>query len=117
MSRKTRLIKTTVYIRHDQINELEGADFNELEQALKQLCSKNGSGKSCVSIVRIIPAFVSTNTVDVEFVAFNEDIDFLEEEDVINELTNLIDSYIDVDISHIMIKQVADPIVIMGDLS
>ena len=116
MSKKTRLVKTSIYIRQDQISELNGTDFTELERSLKELCSKSGNGKNCVSIVRIIPTFASTNTVDVEFAAFNEDFDFIEEDEVVNTIANLIDTYIDVDFSHITVKQITEPFLIMGDL-
>ncbi len=66
MSKKLRLIKTTIYVRHDQFNELEGTDFNELQEPLRSFVSKKGNSKDCVSIVRVLPTLASENTVDIE---------------------------------------------------
>ena len=117
MSKKLRLIKSTIYVRHDQFNELEGTDFDGLQLALKNIVSKNGKGKDCVSIVRVLPTLASENTADVELVAFNEDIDFIEETDMEDEVTEIIDSFLDIELGHVLIKQSTDPFVVFGDLN
>ena len=81
MSKKIRLVKTTIYVKHDEIKDLEGTDFDNLQSAHKNFVSKNGKGKDCISIVRVVPSLASENIVDVELVAFNEDIDFVNETD------------------------------------
>ena len=116
MSKKVRLIKTTIYVRHDQFNELEGTDFNELQESLRSFVSKKGNGKDCVSIVRVLPTLASENTVDIELVAFSEDIDFIHETDAADGIQNIIDNYLDIDIGHMVVKQATDPLIIMGDL-
>ncbi len=35
--KKLRLVKTTIYVKYDEFNELEGTDFNGLQLALKIL--------------------------------------------------------------------------------
>ena len=114
--KKLRLVKTTIYVKHDEFNELEGVDFNVLQMALKNIVSKNGKGKDCISIVRVLPTLASENTVDVELVAFNEDIDLIDETNVEEELTDVIDSFLDIELGHILIKQSTDPFVVFGDL-
>lgn len=116
MSKKLRLIKTSIFIKHDQFKELEDVNFDELQDSLKQFFSKRGNGKDCVSIVRVFPTLVSSNTVDVELTAFNEDIDFLDETDASDGIINIIDGYIDLEFSHFVIKQINDPLEIRGDL-
>lgn len=116
MSKKLRLIKTTIYVRHDQFNELEGTDFNELQESLRLFVSKKGNGKDCVSIVRVLPTLASENTVDIELVAFSEDIDFINETDAADGIQNIIDNYLDIEIGHMVVKQATDPLIIMGDL-
>ncbi len=62
---KLRLVKTTIYVKHDEFSELEGTDFDGLQLALKNIVSKNGKGKDCISIVRVIPTLASENTHDL----------------------------------------------------
>ena len=114
--KKLRLVKVTIYVKHDEFNDLEGTDFNGLQLALKNFVSKNGKGKDCISIVRVLPTLASENTVDVELVAFNEDIDLIDETDVEDGVTEIIDSFLDIDLGHVLIKQSADPFVVFGDL-
>ena len=59
--------------------------------------SKRGDGRNCVSIVRVFPTLASSNTVDVELTAFNEDINFIDETDATDQIEALIDGFIDVD--------------------
>ncbi len=114
--KKLRLVKTTIYVKHDEFNELEGVDFNVLQIALKNVVSKNGKGKDCISIVRVLPTLASENTVDVELVAFNEDVDLIDETNVEEEITDIIDSFLDIELGHVLIKQSTDPFVVFGDL-
>ena len=116
MTEKLRLIKTNIYIRHDQFKELEDVDFDSLQEALKNFISKNGKGKSCVSIVRVFPALASSNTVDIELTTFNEDIDFINETNATDGISDIINGFIDVDFSHLVVKQTNDPLEIRGDL-
>ena len=116
MSKKLRLIKTNIYVKHDQLKELEDADFIGLQDSLKNYISARGNGKNCVSIVRVIPTLASENTVDVELVAFREDIDFVNETDADDGIRSIIDNYLDIDLGHFFIKQTLDSITIMGDL-
>ena len=115
--KKLRLIKTTIYVKHDEFNELEGTDFDALQLALKNVASKNGKGKDCISIVRVLPTLASENTADVELVAFNEDIDLIDETDIEEDVTEIIDSFLDIDLGHVLIKQSTDPFVMFGDLN
>ena len=114
--KKLRLIKTTIYVKHDEFNELEGTDFEGLQSALKNVVSKNGKGKDCISIVRVLPTLASENTVDVELVAFNEDIDLIEETDAEDDIYEIIDEFLDIDIGHFLIKQSIEPFVVFGDV-
>lgn len=116
MSKKLRLIKTSIYVKHDQFNELEGVDFDELQDSLKQFISKKDNGKDWVSIVRVFPTLASSNTVDVELTAFNEEIDFISETNATDGLVSIIENYIDLEISHLIVKQTNDPLEIRGDL-
>lgn len=116
MAKKLRLIKMSIYIKHDQFKELEDVDFDSMQNALKQFVSKRGNGKDCVSIVRVFPTLASSNTVDVELTAFNEDIDFIGETDAVDGIANIIDNFIDLEISHLVVKQTNDPLEIRGDL-
>ena len=115
--KKLRLIKTTIYVKHDEFNELEETDFDALQLALKNVASKNGKGKDCISIVRVLPTLASENTADVELVAFNEDIDLIDETDIEEDVTEIIDSFLDIDLGHVLIKQSTDPFVMFGDLN
>lgn len=116
MSKKTRLIKTNVFVCHDQLSRLDSADLSELQETLRNYISKRGKGQDCVSILRIIPTLASENSIDIELVAFAEDIDFIHETDASDGLQNILDNYLDIEIGHFTIKQVTDPVVIIGDL-
>ena len=116
MSKKLRLVKATIYVKHNEFNELEGTDFDGLQSALKSFVSKNRKGKDCISIVRVLPTLASENTVDVELVAFNENIDLIDETDIEDDIAEIIDSFLDIDLGHVLIKQSTDPFVIFGDL-
>ncbi len=117
MARKIRLIKTTFYIKHNDFNELENTDFSELQNELRDFFSKRGNGKDCLSIVRVLPTLASSNTADVELVAFTEDIDFINETNAADGIADIINQYLDIDISHVLIKQSVDPFVAMGDFN
>lgn len=116
MAKKLRLIKTSIYVKRDEFSNLEGVDFSGLQAELKNLMSKRGDGRNCVSIVRVFPTLASSNTVDVELTAFNEDINFIDETDATDQIEALIDGFIDVDFSHFVFKQTNDPLEIMGYL-
>lgn len=116
MSRKLRLIKTSIYVQYDQFNELKDVNFAELQGCLKQFFSKRGDGKNCVSIVRVFPTLASSNTIDIELAAFHEEISFLDETDAPDDIIKIIDEYIDLEFSHFIIKQINDPLQISGDL-
>ncbi len=114
MAKKFRLIITSLYIKHDQFNELGVVNFNALQESLKQYISRRGNGKDCVSIVRAFPVMASSNTADVELTAFNENINFINETDASDGITDIIDDYIDLEFSRIVIKQTNGPIEIRG---
>ncbi len=116
MSKKLRLIKTNIYVRHDQFDDLEGTDFGELQESLKNFVSKRGVGKDCISIVRVLPTLASENTVDVELVVFNEDLNLVNETNAADGIRDIIDSYLDIDIGHITVTQNTEAFIIFGDL-
>ena len=114
--KKLRLVKTTIYVKHNEFNELQGTDFDGLQLALKNIVSKNGKGKDCISIVRVLPTLASENTADVELVAFNEDIDLFNGTGIEENVTDVIDNFLDIELGHVLIKQSTEPFVIFGDL-
>ena len=114
--KKLRLVKTTIYVKHDEFNELQDTDFETLQLTLKNIVSKNGKGKDCISVVRVIPTLASENTVDVDLVAFNEDIDLLDETDVEDCVQDILDEFLDIDLGHVFVKQTTESLVVFGDL-
>lgn len=115
MARKLRLIKTSIYVKHDQFSTLNNVDFNNLQNALKQYISKRGDGKDCTSIVRVFPTLASSNTVDIELAAFREDIDLVNNI-VVDGITNILDEFIDLDFTHFIVKQTRESMIISGIL-
>ncbi len=116
MGKKLRLIKMNIYVCHDQFSELEGTDFDELQETLRLFASYKGRGKDCVSIVRVLPTLAFENTIDVELVAFNESGDLITDTNAADGIRDIVNEYLDIDIGHITVKQCTDPFVIMGDL-
>lgn len=116
MSKKLRLIKVNIYARHDQFDALEGTDFGELQESLKNFVSKRGGGKDCVSIVRVLPTLAAENTVDVELVTFNEDLNLVNDTNAAEGIRDILDSYLDIDIGYISITQNTEAYIIFGDL-
>ena len=114
--KKIRLVKTTIYVKYDEFNELDGTDFNGLQLALKNIVSKSGKGKDCISIVRVLPTLAYENTADVELVAFNEDIDLIDETYVEEDVIQIINSFLVIELGHVLVKQSTDPFVVFGDL-
>ena len=113
--KKLRLIKTSVFVRHDQLTQLQETDFIGLQDALKNYFSKRGNGKNCVSILRIFPVLSSENSIDIELTAFNEDKDFLGSTQASDDIKDIILSVLEIEISYITFQQVTNPITIMGD--
>ena len=116
MAKKPRIIKASVYVRFDEFDRLKGVRLGDLQESLRQFMSKRGNGKDCASIVRVIPTFAPSNTVEVELIALNEDIDFISETNAESEIVKAIDDYFDVDFDNFIVKQVEDPMTIRGNL-
>lgn len=116
MSKKIRLVRANLFVKHDQIQELQGTSLKELQIALRFYISKRTNGKQCVSIVRVIPVLASDNTAEVELAAFNEDISLIHDTDAVDGIEDLINSYLDIDFKYITVKEITDPLSIVGEL-
>ncbi len=116
MAKKSRVIKVSIYVKFEEFDHLKGAKLGDLQESLRRFMSKRGNGKDCASIVRVIPTFAPSNTVEVELVALNENIDFVNDTNAVSEIVEAIDEYLDVDFDNFVVKQAEDPMAICGNL-
>ncbi len=116
MSKKLRMIITSIYVKQDDMKNIENADLSSLQYDLKCLMSKRNDGKNCVSILRVFPTIASSNTANIELAAFDENVDLLAT-NIHDKICDFINEYLDLDFSHIITTHIMNPLIIRGDLS
>ncbi len=115
MAKKLRVVKALIYVKFNEFKALQGVNIGALQDSLRQYISRKGNGKDCLCLVAVVPTFAASNFVEVELVALNENIDFVNDTDAADGIASLIDDFFDLDFDGFIVRQAEDPLIVQGN--
>lgn len=101
--RKIRIIRLDLYVKHENVKDLEGTDFTAFEEHLRNAIMDQEIAS--IAVVKVFPVLASCNTANAEINAMGESIDFIHETNLPEVISKALEDYIFVPFQYIFLTQ------------